>query len=384
MSNVFISHSSVDKPIVRKLAVSLLSEGIPVWLDSWQLEVGDSLLDKVYAGIEESAVVLLTVSKNSVESGWVNRELNAALAKEQQVGRRLVIPVKLDDCALPLKVADRFYADFSSGFSQPLKMLVDFLVRKHLRDGRVTPDKEVLPVSFTRKIHLDKHSFEKSINCIRSRQRSLSLNATQVVVDDDAEFLDLYRRLHTRIDNISTDRWYSPDLESYLRGVADGVQNLDRQMREGLSLIVNNGGSVEMAYWFAHLVRSQAVRRLWGCQPPGEESVKYGSDVPQAELSSNTSAAEYFGCSHVVSAVIYKDRSEVYKSDGFAFFIPDSEIKESLLSGEGRYMGPVSALDALNYTAFDRYVFPQVVCRAVRGACNSIPWSITDAMVALQ
>src|SRR4051794_37626109 len=98
MSNVFISHSSHDKPFVRRLAVALLAEGIPVWLDNWKIALTDSLTDKIYDGIDESSIVVIVVSKNSIESGWVNRELNAALAKEDQVGRKFVIPIKLDDC----------------------------------------------------------------------------------------------------------------------------------------------------------------------------------------------------------------------------------------------------------------------------------------------
>jgi hypothetical protein len=123
MSNVFISHSSLDKPFARHLASALLSGGFPVWLDSWKMEFGDSLLDKVYDGIESSSVVILVISQHAAESGWVNRELNAALSKEQQIGRKFLIPVKIDNCDAPIKVADRIYADFSSSFSAPLSKL---------------------------------------------------------------------------------------------------------------------------------------------------------------------------------------------------------------------------------------------------------------------
>src|ERR1700742_5379724 len=105
MSNVFISHSSLDKPLVRRLALGLIAEGIPVWLDSWSLEIGDSLLDKIYDGIDDSSIVVLVMSQSAVNSGWVNRELNAALSKEETAGRKFLIPIKTDDCEIPLKVA---------------------------------------------------------------------------------------------------------------------------------------------------------------------------------------------------------------------------------------------------------------------------------------
>lgn len=155
MANLFISHSSVDKPMVRRLATNLLADGVPVWLDSWELELGDSLLDKIYTGIESSGALLLAMSKNSTASGWVNKELNAALMKEQQLGRTFVIPARLDDCPLPLKIADRLYADFSSGFSAPLATLVQALKKMGLLGQPVAANRELLPLSFTREVHLD-------------------------------------------------------------------------------------------------------------------------------------------------------------------------------------------------------------------------------------
>ena len=69
MANVCISHSSHDKAFVKTLATALLSDGFPVWLDCWELELGDSLPDKIYDGIETSSVILLIVSRHSIESG---------------------------------------------------------------------------------------------------------------------------------------------------------------------------------------------------------------------------------------------------------------------------------------------------------------------------
>ncbi|HSS48239.1 MAG TPA: toll/interleukin-1 receptor domain-containing protein [Thermoanaerobaculia bacterium] len=35
--DVFLSHSSKDKPAVRKLAETLRARGLKVWLDEWEL-----------------------------------------------------------------------------------------------------------------------------------------------------------------------------------------------------------------------------------------------------------------------------------------------------------------------------------------------------------
>jgi hypothetical protein len=74
---VFICHSSDDKAFVRTLARDLKSAGIKVWLDHWELLPGDSLSEKIQAGLAGSSWLLVVVSKHSVKSRWVRRELNA-------------------------------------------------------------------------------------------------------------------------------------------------------------------------------------------------------------------------------------------------------------------------------------------------------------------
>ena len=43
LGKVFISHSSLDKPFVRRLTRRLEKEGFRVWLDERELVAGDSL-----------------------------------------------------------------------------------------------------------------------------------------------------------------------------------------------------------------------------------------------------------------------------------------------------------------------------------------------------
>jgi hypothetical protein len=41
--DVFISHSSKDKPVVRELANRLKQDGLRVWLDEWEIQPGDMI-----------------------------------------------------------------------------------------------------------------------------------------------------------------------------------------------------------------------------------------------------------------------------------------------------------------------------------------------------
>jgi hypothetical protein len=43
MPRVFISHSSQDKSFAEKIALDLKRRGIGIWIDKWEIKVGDSL-----------------------------------------------------------------------------------------------------------------------------------------------------------------------------------------------------------------------------------------------------------------------------------------------------------------------------------------------------
>jgi len=83
----FLSHSSKDKPFVRKLAADLVANGIKVWIDEQRILVGDSIPEKIAQGLAESDFFLIVVSHNSVESSWAKKELNSALSMKSSAER---------------------------------------------------------------------------------------------------------------------------------------------------------------------------------------------------------------------------------------------------------------------------------------------------------
>jgi len=72
--SVFISYSHEDSKIVEKIAKYLVKENLHVWIDKWQLNFGDSLIQKVQDAISEASVLLIMLSKKSVESEWCKKE----------------------------------------------------------------------------------------------------------------------------------------------------------------------------------------------------------------------------------------------------------------------------------------------------------------------
>jgi hypothetical protein len=120
----FLSHSSLDKPFIRQLAADLTANGIGVWIDEQRIRVGDSIPDKIAQGLADSDYFLIGISSHSISSEWVKKELNNALVTEVQRRKVHILPLKLDDSAMPGAIADKKYADFSVSYKAGLEDLL--------------------------------------------------------------------------------------------------------------------------------------------------------------------------------------------------------------------------------------------------------------------
>lgn len=77
--SIFISHSSADKPVVRRLAEALRAKGFTVWLDENELRPGHELETVIKRTIETVDWFILVSSASAVKSPWVRKELVHAL-----------------------------------------------------------------------------------------------------------------------------------------------------------------------------------------------------------------------------------------------------------------------------------------------------------------
>lgn len=111
--SIFLSHSGEDKKFVRGLGKDLQNAGAKVWIDEGEIELGDSLIDKISEGVDEMDYLAVVLSKTSVQSEWVKREVNIALTEEINNKKVKVLPLVIDDCTIPAFLRDKLYADFS-------------------------------------------------------------------------------------------------------------------------------------------------------------------------------------------------------------------------------------------------------------------------------
>jgi TIR domain len=123
-ARVFVSHTSKDKPFVRKLVEALKGRNLNVWLDEQELQVGDSIAAGVSQGLKNADYLVAVLSKASIGSRWVQAELNATLMEELSGKGVTVLPVLIEDCELPTLLKDRVYADFRHDFNAGLQKLL--------------------------------------------------------------------------------------------------------------------------------------------------------------------------------------------------------------------------------------------------------------------
>ena len=91
--DVFISHASEDKDgIVRPLSNALVSEGLDVWYDEFELRIGDSLRQKIDRGLARSRVGLVVLSRSFIGKGWTNYELDGIVTRTV-TGEQILLPI---------------------------------------------------------------------------------------------------------------------------------------------------------------------------------------------------------------------------------------------------------------------------------------------------
>lgn len=126
---IFISHTSKDKAIVEPIALRLAQVfgQENVFYDSWSIQPGDGIIDKMNEGLTNCNFFFFFVSKNSLQSNMVKLEWQNAILKASN-GTAKLIPVKLDDCMMPALLLQTLYIDvFGKGLENSIRQIIDVI-----------------------------------------------------------------------------------------------------------------------------------------------------------------------------------------------------------------------------------------------------------------
>lgn len=110
--DVFLSHSSKDKAVVRPLAERLRSDGLRVWFDEWELKPGDHWPKKIDDGLEQARVLVLCMSAQAFASDWARLESYTFRFRDPLNQARRFIPLRLDAAPIPGALAQFLYINW--------------------------------------------------------------------------------------------------------------------------------------------------------------------------------------------------------------------------------------------------------------------------------
>src|ERR1019366_1510970 len=93
--SVFISYSSDDESISKRLHADLQANGVRCWFAPHDLKPGDFFRQEIDKAIHVQDKLLLILSEKSVTSKWVRYEVNSALDREVNQERTILFPLRI-------------------------------------------------------------------------------------------------------------------------------------------------------------------------------------------------------------------------------------------------------------------------------------------------
>ncbi|TCM07358.1 toll/interleukin-1 receptor domain-containing protein [Sphingomonas sp. PP-CC-3G-468] len=125
---VYLAHATEDKPAVRPIAEHLMANGVEVWLDEWDIEVGESLRQQMEAGLEGMTHFVVVLTPAALRKPWVQMEIDAGILRRIGGESRFVpLLVGIDPSELPIFLRTMLGVRFDPASDADLRSLVDRL-----------------------------------------------------------------------------------------------------------------------------------------------------------------------------------------------------------------------------------------------------------------
>jgi len=96
----FISYSSQDGEFGQRLYADLQSKEVRCFYAPEDLKIGDRFRQRIDESIRIHDKLLLVISANSIDSPWVETEVETALERERREDKLVLFPIRLDDAVM--------------------------------------------------------------------------------------------------------------------------------------------------------------------------------------------------------------------------------------------------------------------------------------------
>jgi TIR domain len=130
----FISYSSKDSDFATRLHADLQQQSVRCWFAPEDLKIGEKVWYRIDESIRLYDKLLVILSQHSVDSAWVEREVMAALEKEQDYQKLVLFPITLDEQVM----------------QSNLPWAADIRRSRHIGDFTAWKDHDTYQTAFTR------------------------------------------------------------------------------------------------------------------------------------------------------------------------------------------------------------------------------------------
>lgn len=96
----FISYSHKDEEFAKLLYVDLKLAGIRCWFAPANMKIGDKIRTTIDNSIRSFDNILIILSKNSISSNWVEKEVEIAFEEELNRKKTMLFPLRIDSAVL--------------------------------------------------------------------------------------------------------------------------------------------------------------------------------------------------------------------------------------------------------------------------------------------
>jgi formylglycine-generating enzyme required for sulfatase activity len=123
VKQVFISHATAaDGEFAQRLAGDLRRLGVKVWIAPESIRTGESWVKAIERGLRESSHVVIVLTPAALESKWVEKETDVAIARERR-GQIKIIPLSVEECEIPPLLDSYQMVFFRQGYEAGLSRL---------------------------------------------------------------------------------------------------------------------------------------------------------------------------------------------------------------------------------------------------------------------
>jgi hypothetical protein len=133
--DVFVCYSRKDDAVVLELAQRLREAGVRVWLDQWEIQIGDSIPAKIEYGLMHSRLLLLCISSHALGADWVTLESHSFRFRDPLNKERRMIPLRLDDAEVHGSLAQFLHLDWRGKTEAAFQQLHKLCLAQGESDG---------------------------------------------------------------------------------------------------------------------------------------------------------------------------------------------------------------------------------------------------------